>query len=398
MAALLTVERANSDKVAEYIRDARVMGIEVLPPDINRSSFVFSVVGQNILFGLSAVKNVGEGAAGKILQERDKGGKFKSLADFLKRADASVANKRVVESLIKSGAFDAFSDRAAMLEGLDGLLRWSQAERESATTGMMGLFGDESHEPQLPRVKPLDEITRLRFEKEALGIYVTGHPLLRYEGMREAASCTVDTLGETFFEQKGARGRARLLLAGLVEGIARKPTKSGGMMCRFTLSDETGALEVVAFGRSYDKVSPRIAQDAPVLVVVEVEPELEGEGLRVMAQEVFPYADLEGLSKVVELELDLALVDEKKLLELRSIMDDLVGTLPIQIRVRGPGGWAMVEAREIKVSEEAPKALREMAWLEARLVPDRDKLLYAGQPNGENRFRKDPPNDPVVPF
>jgi DNA polymerase-3 subunit alpha len=386
--------------VAEYIRDARVMGIAVLPPDINRSSFVFSVVGQNILFGLSAVKNVGEGAAEKILQERDKGGKFKSLADFLKRADATVANKRVVESLIKSGSFDAFAERAAMLDGLDALLKWSQAERDSATTGMMGLFGDESQEPELPRVKPLDEITKLRFEKEALGIYVTGHPLLRYEGMREAASCTLDGLGETYAEQKSAKGRVRLLLAGLVEGIARKPTKSGGMMCRFTLSDETGALEVVAFGRSYDKVSPRIAQDAPVLVAVEVEPDLEGEGLRVMAQEVFPYSDLEGMPKLVELELDLALVDEQKLLELRSLMDDLVGTLPIQMRVRGSGGWALIEAREIRVSEDAPRALGEMDWLEARLVPDRDKLLYAGQPTGENRFRRkeDPGNDPVVPF
>ncbi|WP_051304292.1 DNA polymerase III subunit alpha [Calidithermus chliarophilus] len=390
-AALLTVERGDSDKVAEYIRAARGMGVEVLPPDINRSGFSFRALGGEVLFGLSAVKNVGEGPAELILKEREKG-RFKSLADFLKRCDPSVANKRVAESLIKAGAFDELGERGQMLAALDDLLKWAQAERETASSGMMGLFADAQSEPSLPKVPPLDEVTKLRYEKEALGIYVTGHPLLRYEGLREAASCTIEELPEAYQSQRGGKGRAKLLLAGLVEGIVRKPTKSGGMMCRFTLGDETGAVEVVSFGRSYDRVSPRLREDAPVLVVAEVEPDGEGETLRVVAQDVFPYHDLEGMPKVMELVMDIAILDDDKLRDLYSILDEHVGTLPLHMRVHGADCWASLEARGIKVSEEAVRMVKELDWLEARLIPDREALLF-GQQGGNGGQ-----NETVVPF
>ncbi|GEM87544.1 DNA polymerase III subunit alpha [Meiothermus granaticius] len=397
-AALLTVERHDSDKVAEYIRAARQMGVEVLPPDINNSGFSFSAVGQNVLFGLSAVKNVGEGPTAAIIQERERGGRFKSLPEFLKRVDASVANKRVMESLIKAGAFDALhpQGRGPMLAALDDLLKWAQVEREQAQSGMMGLFGD-AQEPAIPSQPVLDTLTELRFEKEALGIYVTGHPLSRYEGLREAASCTIEELPKGYHEMKGNRTRARLLLAGLVEGIARKPTKSGGMLVRFTLGDETGAVEVVTFGKAYDRVSPLLREDAAVLVVAEVEPDGEGETFRVMAQEVYPYDHLEGMPKVLELSLDLALLDEERMLELRSRLDEFHGSVPVQIKVRGPGGWALVEAREVKATEEAASALAALDWLEAYLIPDRDALLATSKPPEGFRSNGEDPG-PVVPF
>ncbi|GIW35433.1 DNA polymerase III subunit alpha [Meiothermus sp.] len=397
-AAVLTVERGDSDKVAEYIRAARAVGVEVLPPDINQSSFSFRALEKSVLFGLSAVKNVGETPTEHILAERERGGPYKSLPDFLKRVDATVSNKRVVESLIKAGAFDAFGPRGPMLAALDDLLKWAQAERELAQSGMMGLFG-ESQEPVIPKKPLLDAITELRMEKEALGIYVTGHPLSRYSGLREAASCTVEDLPQAFAELKGNRNRVRLLLAGMVEGIVRKPTKSGGMLVRFTLGDETGAVEVVAFGKAYDKISPRIAEDAAVLVVVEVEPDGEGESLRVVAQDVFPYNELEGMPKVLELELDMALMDDEKLLDLRSRLDEYPGILPVQLKVRGPGGWALVEAREVKAAEEALPILKDLDWLEARLIPDREMLLGYGKPaEGNVRNQKGPDQGPVVPF
>jgi DNA polymerase-3 subunit alpha len=286
-----------------------------------------------------------------------------------------------------------------MLATLDELLKWAQSEREQAQSGMMGLFG-ESLEPEIPKVPLLDPITELRLEKEALGIYVTGHPLSRYKGLREAASCTVEELPQTYAELKGSRNRARLLLAGMVEGIARKPTKSGGMLVRFTLGDETGAVEVVGFGKAYEKISPRIGEDAAVLVVVEVEPDGEGESLRVVAQDVFPYNELEGLPKVLELELDMALIDDEKLLDLRSRLDEFPGMLPVQLKVRGPGGWAMVEAREVKAAEEAIPLLQSLDWLDARLIPDREMLLGYGKSADSNGFRNQKGQDqgPVVPF
>lgn len=402
VAAVLTVERGDSDKVAEYIRAARAVGVEVLPPDINQSGFSFRALEKSVLFGLSAVKNVGETPTELILKEREKG-KFKSLPDFLKRLDSTVANKRVVESLIKAGAFDALNPagsngRGPMLAALDELLKWAQAEREQAQSGMMGLFG-ESQEPTLPKAPLLDKVTELRYEKEALGIYVTGHPLSRYEGLREAASCTVEGLSQAFHEHKGSRGRARLLLAGMVEGIARKPTKSGGMLVRFTLGDETGAIEVVGFGKSYDKISPRIAEDAAVLLLVEVEPDGEGETLRVVAQEVFPYNELEGMPKVMEVEMDIALLDDDKMRDLYSLLDENTGTIPLQLKVRGADCWALVEARSIRVSEEAAQAVKNLDWLETRLIPDREMLLGFNKPQ-QNQWGKQSGDstDPVVPF
>ncbi|WP_114313067.1 DNA polymerase III subunit alpha [Thermus caldifontis] len=386
MAALLSVERHDSDKVAEYIRDARAMGIEVLPPDINRSGFDFKVVGEEILFGLSAVKNVGEGAAQAILAERERGGPFKSLGDFLKRLDEKVVNKRTLESLIKAGAFDAFGDRARLLASLEPLLRWAAESQKRARSGMLGLFAEAEGymEPPLLEAPPLDEITRLRYEKEALGIYVSGHPVLRYPGLREVASCPLEELADFI---QGLPPRARVLLAGMVEEVVRKPTRSGGMMARFTLSDETGALEVVAFGRAYEGVSPKLKEDTPLLVLAEVERE-EG-GLRVIAQAAWTHEEVAEAPRALEVEVDHALLDEGGVTLLKSILDEHPGPLPLYLRVQGPFGEAILSLREARVGEGVLEAL-EKEGFRAYLVPDREAFL---QGNGGAS-----PKEEVVPF
>jgi len=375
MAALLTVERKNSDKVAEYIRDARAMGIPVLPPDINRSGFDFRVVGEEILFGLSAVKNVGEAAVRAILAERERGGPFTSLGDFLKRLDLHLVNRRAVESLIKSGAFDAFGERGAMLAGLDELLKWAAAEQEHARAGLSGLFAEAS-EPALPQVPPLPEVERLKMEKEALGIYVTGHPLRHYEGLTEVATVSIAELPRYFEERANGRRRIKLVLAGMVEDVVRKPTKSGGMMAKFQLADETGAVEVVAFGRAYERVSPRLKEDTPVAVVATVEPDADGESLRVVAEDLYLWEELEGLPRVLELTLTLDALSEEKILELRSLLDAHPGPAPLRLRVRGEGGTALLAAREVRVDEGVLPEL-EAAGIPARFLPDPDALLNA---------------------
>ncbi len=372
MAALLSVERHDSDKVAEYIRDARAMGIEVLPPDVNRSGFDFLVQGRQILFGLSAVKNVGEAAAEAILRERERGGPYRSLGDFLKRLDEKVLNKRTLESLIKAGALDGLGERARLLASLEGLLRWAAETREKARSGMMGLFG-EVEEPPLAEAAPLDEITRLRYEKEALGIYVSGHPILRYPGLRETATCTLEELPDL---ARDLPPRSRVLLAGMVEEVVRKPTKSGGMMARFVLSDETGALEAVAFGRAYDQVSPRLKEDTPVLVLAEVERE-EG-GVRVLAQAVWTYEELEQVPRALEVEVEASLLDDRGVAHLKSLLDEHAGTLPLYVRVQGAFGEALLALREVRVGEEALAAL-EAEGFRAYLLPDREVLLQGGQ-------------------
>lgn len=370
MAALLSVERQDSDKVAEYIRDARSMGIEVLPPDVNESGFDFRVVGGRILFGLSAVKNVGEGAAEAILAERAKG-PYRSFVDFLLRLDEKVANRRAVESLIKAGALDRFGERGQLLAALDEFLRWASGERERRRTGSSLLFDAE---PPLPKTPPLDEVTRLRYEKEALGLYLSGHPVLRYPGLKEAATTSLAGL-KAYLQATGER-RSRVILAGMVEEVVRKPTRSGGMMARFILSDETGALEAIAFGRAYERVSPRLKEDTPVLLLAEVEEE-EG-NLRLLAQAVYPYEKLLQLPRALELELDLALLDEQAILHLKSFLEEHPGPLPLYLKVEGPFGEALLFAREVRVGEEVLPLLEKEGY-RGYTVPDREALWSLDQ-------------------
>jgi len=323
-------------------------------------------VGGRILFGLSAVKNVGEGAAEAILAERAKG-PYKSFADFLLRLDEKVANRRAVESLIKAGAFDRFAERGQLLAALDEFLRWASLERERRKSGFGLLF--DSVEPPLPKTPPLDEVTRLRYEKEALGLYLSGHPVLRYPGLKEAATTSLAGL-RAYLRTTGGR-RARVILAGVVEEVVRKPTRSGGMMARFILSDETGALEAIAFGRAYERVSPRLKEDVPVLLLAEVEE--EEENLRLLAQAVYPYEELAHLPRAVELELDLALLDEETMVHLRSLLEEHPGTLPLYLKVEGPFGEALLAAREVRVGEEV-LALLEKEGYRGYTVPDREAL------------------------
>jgi len=318
------------------------------------------------------VKNVGEAAAEAILRERERGGPYRSLGDFLKRLDEKVLNKRTLESLIKAGALDGFGERARLLASLEGLLKWAAENREKARSGMMGLFS-EVEEPPLAEAAPLDEITRLRYEKEALGIYVSGHPILRYPGLRETATCTLEELPHL---ARDLPPRSRVLLAGMVEEVVRKPTKSGGMMARFVLSDETGALEAVAFGRAYDQVSPRLKEDTPVLVLAEVERE-EG-GVRVLAQAVWTYEELEQVPRALEVEVEASLLDDRGVAHLKSLLDEHAGTLPLYVRVQGAFGEALLALREVRVGEEALGAL-EAAGFRAYLLPDREVLLQGGQ-------------------
>ncbi|GBD40608.1 DNA polymerase III subunit alpha [bacterium HR38] len=294
-----------------------------------------------------------------------------------------MVNKRTLESLIKAGAFDAFGDRARLLASLDPLLRWAAESRERERSGMMGLFA-EVEEPPLAEALPLDEITRLRYEKEALGIYVSGHPVLRYPGLREVASCTLEELSDFI---RGLPPRPRVLLAGMVEEVARKPTRSGGMMARFTLSDETGALEVVVFGRAYEGVSPKLKEDTPLLVLAEVERE-EG-GLRVVAQAAWTHEEVAEAPKALEVEVDHALLDEAGVALLKSLLDEYPGTLPLYLRVQGPFGEAILSLRETRVGEGVLEAL-EAEGFRAYLIPDREAFLQGNGGGG--------PKEEVVPF
>ncbi|MBI0445760.1 DNA polymerase III subunit alpha [Deinococcus sp. DB0503] len=386
MAALLTVERRDSDKVAEYVSDARKMNVRVLPPDINRSSADFAVHGEEILFGLYAIKGLGEGAVQKILEEREKNGPFRSLADFCSRLGHKVCNRKAMESLIKSGAFDGFGERHQLMESLEEAMAWAQGAAALAQSGMDALFGmaETAPEPKLKAgVAPYTDLQRLAIEKEALGLYISGHPLEQHEGLREAASCRISDLDTWFQAQNVAPGkRVKAVLAGMIENVVKKPTKSGGMMARFILADESGQTELVAFSRAYDRIQEKLVNDTPALVIVELESE-DG-GLRAIAEEIVSVEQLAEVPKVMYVTIDLETATPDALGEFQSVLDEHAGSMPTYLRLETPEQFVLYQLEHKMGSPEAIRVLNStFPWANAYLAYDQSTIL--------GRFAPKPP-------
>ncbi len=407
-AALFTVERANSDKVAQYVSDARRLGTDVLPPDINESRSDFTPVGEVVRFGLYGIKNVGDGAVAHMIEERTARGPFKDLYDFCRRVDTSTVNKRAIEHLVKAGAFDKLGDRSTLLANVEPAMRWGAAQREQALKGQMGLFGAEETRPPAPaKVKKLSKLELLRFEKEALGLYISDHPMNSYPGLSAAASCPVDGLEAWFKAARAAAGesqgqygslRLKVALAGMLQNIVKKPTKKGTMMARFELADESGSREVVAFSRTYDEVADRLVEDAPAVLIAELSE--DGEAVRVVADRLIRWEEREGLPKVAIAEFDLDEVDAHLLYDFRSQVDEYAGRLPLRFKVRSQRGVATYATENIRIDEEKLRELETSCpWLKTTVTVDRDVLLRE-RDNG-NRYRKAAPASaaqPEVPF
>jgi DNA polymerase-3 subunit alpha len=378
-AALLTVERANSDKVAQYIADARRMAIEVLPPDINVSNAEFTPQGELVRFGLYGIKNVGDAAVEHILVERERSGSFEDLFDFCRRIDATLVNKRALEHLIKSGAFDGIGDRSRQLRSLEGAMKWGSAQREQAARGQMSLFGqDELRPPTLDAGDEHAELELLRFEKEALGLYISAHPMGSYPGLAEAATSSVAGVERYYHENLVGGGRVRGVLAGMLQNVVKKPTRRGTMMARFDVADESGSREVVAFSRTFDEISDLLAEDAPAVVVVQIDN--DGDSMRLIADRLIRWDHRGSVPEVAVLRFDLDDVGEHHLLELRSHIDELAGITPVQLRVRAPQGWVTYATDGIRLDSERLDELKESCpWLEATLTVDRQRLLAERQ-------------------
>ncbi|PIG98673.1 DNA polymerase III subunit alpha [Deinococcus sp. UR1] len=389
MAALLTVERKDSDKVAEYISDARKMDVHVLPPDINRSAADFAVQGEEILFGLYAIKGLGEGAVLKILEERERAGRYKSLADFCSRLGNKVCNRKALESLIKSGAFDQFGERNQLLHSLEDALEDAAGTADinaKAQTGMSMMFGLEEVKKERPLrtgIPPFTDLERLSIEKDALGLYISGHPLEQHEGLREAASCRISDLDTWFQTQNVAPGkRIKAVLAGMVESVVKKPTKSGGMMARFILADESGQTELVAFSRAYDRIQDKLVNDTPALVIVELESE-DG-GLRAIAEELVSIDQLAEVPKVMYVTIDLETASPDAIGEFQSVLDEHAGSMPTYLRLETPEQFVIYQLDHGMGSPEAIRVLNHtFPWADAYLAYDQQTIL--------GRFAPKPP-------
>jgi DNA polymerase-3 subunit alpha len=287
MAALLTSETSKPENVVKYIGECKELGIAVVPPDVQVSAATFTPTGDSILFGLAAIKNVGHNAIESIITARadlaaeGKQG-FSSLYEFCDKIDLRLMNKRVLESLCKAGALDAFGPRASVFSALDKAIERAQKSQKDAASGQHGLFGmfddpgptAKSNDDALPRVPDWDEHLRLQNEKEVLGFFVSGHPLDKYrEKLRNLK--VIDTVTACEMKPEPAsfnRGRredngSEIQIAGVITGLkVAKSKRSGEMYAQAALEDTVGKIELIAFSSAYEKLAEKLKIDVPVLV------------------------------------------------------------------------------------------------------------------------------------
>jgi DNA polymerase-3 subunit alpha len=326
MAALLTSEMSSTEEVVKYIAECRHQGIEVFPPDINQSETNFTVVEGKIRFGLAAVKNVGQGAIESVLEVRRQGGPFESLFDLCERVDHRKVNRRVIESLIKSGAFDSTgARRSQMMSVLEEVLEVGQKVQKDRTNGQFSLFetmGMDSHGtiyPPFPEMEEWNEGELLNYEKESLGFFITGHPLARYEPVLKKFA-NADTLEL----QDLSEGRV-VRIGGIVRDYKLHNDRKGEVMAFVTLEDLSGLAEVTLFSSVYSSVSGLIEKDSAIMVEGRVI--RDEKSSKILADTVVPIDKAEETwTTSVHLKLDITGLNKESLQKLCDILKQRKGS------------------------------------------------------------------------
>jgi len=337
MAAGLSCVMTNSDKVVQYINECRDLGIPILPPDVNESRRDFTVVEKGIRFGLEAIKNVGEGAIFSIRQSREESGPFRSFFDFCQRVDLRKVNRRTIESLIKSGAFDSVGgNRAQLLSVLEKAMQEGAISQRDRLHGQTGLFITDSGRDEfglgnedLPDVKEWDESQILRLEKESLGFYITSHPLSRYEQeIKVLATATLDRL-EEMSDGKEVR------LCGIIAGHRTAITKRGDSMAYLRFEDLQGSVEVLVFPDLYKKVSGSFVLDSPFFLIGTVD--RGDKGTKIKASQLEPLDKYrERQIQRVDIQLELSDLSQEDLFQLKELLLKHQGSCPVFLRFQMP--------------------------------------------------------------
>ncbi len=337
MAALLTSSKSNKDRTAIYLNECRTMGIKVLVPDVNTSDSDFVARNDTVPFGLSAIRNVGEGVVDLITQERMKNGVYASFQDFLDRVDLSVLNRRTVESLIKAGAFDATGlPRKGLIAVFEQMLDAVVSRRRAEEMGQFSLFGKDEPSVQsgsieIPEME-WDQRTKLAFEKEMLGLYVSDHPLLSVgPTLRTLVTTTIAGLYE---EADGVE----VTIGGLVGSVSRRYTKKGEMMLFFELEDLEGSVEVVTFPRTVQKVGSLVRDDAVLVVSGRVDQ--KGDGVKLVARRISE-PDLSA-EQAIRLRIPAVRMSQDLVTEMKQILANHPGTTPVFMHLSGEGNDTVV--------------------------------------------------------
>lgn len=299
MAALITSVMGNTDKVVEYIRECNNLKIDILKPDINKSFTKFSVEGKSIRFGLAAVKNVGVNVLNNIIAERENGGEFKDFNEFCKRLDSKDSNKRIIESLIKCGAFDEMgNNRASLLLGYEKLLESISLDRKKNLVGQVSLFdgfeidasinNDIQNMYKLPQVKELEEKEKLYLEKEVLGMYVSGHPLSQYKDKLKKNTtinnADLNDIKEDYVSYLNLNEK-EVTMGGIVINKTIRTTKRNDLMAIIELEDLYGVIEVIVFPQVLQKYNTIIQEDKTIYIKGRLSIK-EDENAKLIAREI----------------------------------------------------------------------------------------------------------------
>ncbi|MGO1901745.1 MAG: DNA polymerase III subunit alpha, partial [Brachybacterium sp.] len=353
MAALLTSTQENRDRLGLYLGDCRHRGITVLPPDVNESDLYFSAVGEDIRFGLSAIRNVGAHVVEEIIKTREEKGAFTSFTDFLDKVPLSVCNKRTIESLIKGGAFDELgANRRSLVliheDAVDSVVDLKRKEAQGQYDLFADVFGGGGGDGEMasgsaativiPDLPEWDRKEKLAFERNMLGLYVSDHPLYGLEHfISQNSSTSISALADDGAVEDGAM----VTIAGLITSLQRKTTKKGDMWAIVTVEDLEGSIDCLMFPSTYMTVAGELAEDLIVSMKGRVDTSKGMPELRVMEMTVPETGG--GADGPVTIALPAMRATERVVSDLRGVLEDNPGASEVRLRLQEPGRTTLMQ-------------------------------------------------------
>lgn len=382
MAAILTLEKNNTDKVVKYVDELKRMGIKLLPPDINRSGLVFearSIDGDEVvMFGMGAIKGAGDIAINSMLKAR-KAGEFKDFSDFVSRIDSSKVNKKVIESLIKAGAFDSFGySRKAMLSQIEEIIETAKKAGDAKKLAVGSLFGEAAEMTavtlELSHMTEFEPMEILEMEKESLGFYVSGHPLDKYRETLDEISYTLSS------EIDDLADGSQAMLIGKIEGITEKISKKGNKFGIANIMDLHGNIELMLFENRLKELEEDFDLSKPIAFKVKITK--DGDFTRMNILKISSMKDAKKTKVKVEKEvkhveepvqppliLSLNLMPDAKIVEeLMCLVDKYPGKRPLELHIKSKLADVVIESK-LKVSELIMEEAKELGvYLEEHLA------------------------------
>jgi DNA polymerase-3 subunit alpha len=363
MAALLSSEIGNTDKIVMYIAECKEMGIPVLPPDINESDLNFRSLDGRIRFGMLAIRNVGEGVIRSILDYRRQHGRFSSFFQFCEEVDSRSLNKRVLESLVKSGALDSLGwKRSQCMDMLDTAIEYGQKARRDRESGQKGLFASLSEsgkseipEPAPPDIKEWAIEQLLAFEKETLGFYVSGHPLNRFAD--EVAKYSKKSISELMVDGQSTECQ----VAGIVTDLRTRRTKKGDLMAIFTLEDLSGAVSTIVFPNSYTQFEPFLSADYPLLVSGRFEHEDE-RSFKIIASEIEPLPGImQRNARTLRISTCISSLSPSSATELHRLLEKNRGETGVDVELYHPSDFRInIQSSDFVKVKSSPELIRQI--------------------------------------